>query len=101
MNVLVELDKTLKDLYQRLDKLNREDFEFEEAEGKLTITFEDNVKLIVSRQSATAQIWLAEPGGGWKYSFNQGAWLDDKRGTSLYTDLNVLLTKKLGDGITL
>jgi frataxin-like iron-binding protein CyaY len=36
-----------------------------------------------------------------QYSFKEGVWRDDKRGTSLYTDLNTLLSKKLGDGITL
>ncbi len=101
MNIPVEIDKTLSRLSNALDKLNRDDFEYEEAEGKLTIEFEDGVKLIVSRQSATNQIWLAEPGGGWKFDYKAGQWICDKRGITLEKALSDLLSQKLGEPISL
>jgi iron donor protein CyaY len=101
MNIPVEIDKTLSRLSNALDKLNRDDFEYEEAEGKLTIEFEDRVKLIVSRQSASNQIWLAEPGGGWKFDYKAGQWICDKRGITLEKALSDLLSQKLGEPISL
>jgi CyaY protein len=101
MNLLVEIDKTLARLSSALDKLNRDELEYEEAEGKLTIEFEDGVKLIVSRQSATNQIWLAEPSGGWKFDFKDGKWICDKRGITLEKALSDLISEKLGEPISL
>jgi CyaY protein len=101
MNLLVEIDKTMARLSSALDKLNRNDFEYEEAEGKLTIEFEDGAKLIVSRQSATHQIWLAEPGGGWKFDFKDGKWICDKRGITLEQALSDLISEKLGEPVSL
>lgn len=101
MNLLVEIDKTMARLSSALDKLNRDDFEYEEAEGKLTIEFEDGAKLIVSRQSATHQIWLAEPSGGWKFDFKDGKWICDKRGITLEQALSDLMSEKLGEPVSL
>ncbi len=101
MNLLVEIDKTLLRLSNALDKLNRDDLEYEESEGKLTIEFEDGVKFIISRQSATNQIWLAEPNGGWKFDFKDGQWICDKRGITLEKALSDLISQKLGEPVTL
>ncbi len=101
MNILVEIDKTLSRLSNALDKLNRDDLEYEESEGKLTIEFEDGAKLIISRQSATNQIWLAEPSGGWKFDFKEGQWVCDKRGITLEQALSDLMSQKLGEPISL
>lgn len=101
MNILVEIDKTLSQISNALDKLNRDELEYEEAEGKLTIEFEDGVKLIVSRQSATNQIWLAEPSGGWKFDYKDGQWICDKRGITLEKALSDLISQKLGEPISL
>lgn len=101
MNLPVEIDKTLLRLSNALDKLNRDELEYEESEGKLTIEFEDGVKLIISRQSATNQIWLAEPNGGWKFDFKDGQWICDKRGIRLENALSDLISQKLGEPISL
>ncbi|MCS6990213.1 MAG: iron donor protein CyaY [Chloroherpetonaceae bacterium] len=101
MNLLVEIDKTLSRLSNALDKLNRDEFECEEAEGKLTIEFEDGTKFIVSRQSATNQIWLAEPNGGWKFDYKDGKWICDKRGVALEQALSDLLSQKIGESVSL
>lgn len=101
MNLPVEMDKMLAALSNALDKLNRDDIEFEESEGKLQIEFEDGAKLIVSRQGATNQLWLAEPNGGWKFDFKDGFWLDDKRGVSLQAALSDLISAKIGETVAL
>ncbi|MFQ3598469.1 MAG: iron donor protein CyaY [Chloroherpetonaceae bacterium] len=101
MNIPVEIDKTFRRLSNALDKLNRDELECEESEGKLTIEFEDGVKLIVSRQSATNQIWLAEPSGGWKFDYKDGQWICDKRGITLEKALSDLISQKLGEMILL
>lgn len=100
-NLLIEIDKELQRLFNAIDTLGLDDVEIDLADGKLVIEFEDGVKLIVNRQSATNQIWLAEPQGGWRFDWKDGKWLDDKRGIELSTALADLMSAKLGQPISL
>ena len=69
--------------------------------GRLDVEFEDGTKLILSRQSATGQIWLAEPQGGWRFDGRDGRWICDKRGVDLVTAVERLLSDKLGAPVSL
>ncbi|MCB0220197.1 MAG: iron donor protein CyaY [Chrysiogenetes bacterium] len=89
-------DDTLFKLLERLDEIELDDADVELADGVLTVEFEDGKKLIVSRQSAASQLWLAEPGGGWHFDHSDGIWICDKRGTDLIEDLARLITEKTG-----
>lgn len=95
------IDSTLSDLYESLDRLDHDAIDLEMGDGKLQIEFDDGVKLIVSRQSAADQIWLAEPEGGWHYSLRDGRWIDDKRGVDLVTSLEELITARVGEAVSL
>lgn len=90
------INRTLEDLLRRFDDLNLDEIDTERGDGKLVVELESGVKLIVSRQSAADQIWLAEPNGGWHYDYRDGAWIDAKRGVELIASLEALLTQHLG-----
>ncbi|MEO5930792.1 MAG: iron donor protein CyaY [Candidatus Kapaibacterium sp.] len=100
-DVIKAIDATLKDILTKLDALELDEFDLEFSDGKLVVEFTDGVKLIVNRQSAADQIWLAEPRGGWHYDYRDGQWIDDKRGVELKGTLAELIGEKIGRPIEL
>ena len=52
-------DSTLHALVERLDELDLDEVDAELGDGRLVIEIEGSTPLIVSRQSATRQLWLA------------------------------------------
>lgn len=92
------IDATLNDLRERVDALDHDEIDTETGDGKLVIEL-GAVKLIVSRQSAADQIWLAEPEGGWHFDYRDGSWIDHKRGVELMASIEELLRKHLGEPV--
>jgi CyaY protein len=99
--LLKQIDVTLDALVETLDALDHDAFDVDCGDGKVTLEFEDGMKLIVNRQSAANQIWLAEPGGGWHFDWDGTAWHCDKRGVELLETLELLLSGKVGEAIAL
>jgi len=95
------IEVTLKRLAARVEALGRDELEVESVPGRLDVLFEGGGKLILSRQSATGQIWLAEPRGGWRFDERDGRWICDKRGVELVADLERLLSDQLGEPVSL
>lgn len=95
------IDETLDELVDCVEALDSEELDVETSEGIVTIEFEDGVKLIVSRQSATDQIWLAEPRNGWRYDYKGGNWICEKNGKELFAMLEALVSEKLGQPVKL
>ncbi|HTE06110.1 MAG TPA: iron donor protein CyaY [Planctomycetota bacterium] len=86
-----EIERTLDAIQRRVDALDHDELELDSGPGRLDITCPDGARVILSRQSATNQIWLAEPGGGWHFDRRDGRWLCDKRGVELLANLQALL----------
>ena len=97
------IDRMLEQLGEAVELLHHDEVEVELAPGLLTIDVGDvdespaeHTRLIVSRQSATGQLWLAEPGGGWHFDLKDGLWIDDKRGIELTAAIEMVLSEALG-----
>lgn len=89
-----DIELALQAIADRLDALEPEDLDYDQSDGILAIELENNgTKIILSRQSATQQIWLAEPERGWHFDFKDGAWIDDVRGRELLAWLSELLSR--------
>lgn len=58
------------------------DFEFAPG-GILEIEPADGGKIIVNKQSATREIWVAAKSGGFHYRWDGGAWVDTRSGEEL------------------
>jgi len=99
--VLKQIAVTLDALVEKLDALDHDGFDVDSADGKVTLEFEDGSVIIVNRQSAASQIWLAEPRGGWHFDWDGSAWHCDKRGVELLETLENLLSEKFGERIEL
>lgn len=96
-----QIDRTLDALVQRLDELDHEAFDVDASDGKVTFEFDDGPPIIVNRQSAADQIWVAEPRGGWHFDWDGSAWHCDKRGVELHASLEELLKARLGEALVL
>ena len=96
------IEATLDALERKLDELELDDLDIEAGDGKLTLEKEDSGRpLILSRQGATNEIWLAEPRGGWHFAWDGSAWICTKRGVELLAALEELLEQALGTKVSL
>lgn len=96
-----QIDLTLEALLTRLDELDHQAYDVDASDGKLVLEFDGGPPIIVNRQAAADQIWLAEPGGGWHFDWNGEQWLCDKRGVELLASLEELLAGRLGEPVSL
>ncbi|MGV6807034.1 MAG: iron donor protein CyaY [bacterium] len=83
------------------------DIDYEVSGGVMTLTVEDNgSKVILSRQLATAQIWVAAKSGGYHFvsepeSDTPARWVCTTTGESLTDLLNRVLEEQLGEAVSL
>ncbi|OGI55916.1 MAG: iron donor protein CyaY, partial [Candidatus Muproteobacteria bacterium RBG_19FT_COMBO_61_10] len=56
------------------------DIDFENAGDILTLEFSNGSKIIINKQSAANQIWVAARAGGFHYSFDaaKNLWINDQ-----------------------
>jgi len=91
-------DQCLAKVAKWLENFDPDEADYATADGSVTIEFPDGGKFILSRQSATRQVWLAAEAHGWHYNFDPatGGWRDDKDGHDLYTRLAEVLGDRIG-----
>lgn len=96
--------QTLEDI---LDRMSRDDalsdLDFDLIDGVLTIEFDDGGTIILNRQEAAQQLWLASPEGPahFGYDSQQDAWCNDRTGDTLLDTLNRVLSEQTGESIRL
>jgi CyaY protein len=102
------IDRMLEQLGEAVELLHHDEVEVELAPGLLTVDVGDvdgepaeHTRLIVSRQAANGQLWLAEPNGGWHFDLKDGLWIDDKRGVELTAAIEGCLAEALGQPVKL
>jgi CyaY protein len=60
------------------------DFEFA-AGGILEIDLDDGTQIIVNKQAAVQEIWVAAKSGGFHYRWDGTKWMDTRSGEELHT----------------
>jgi CyaY protein len=86
-----EFDKKATDTLLRIEQGIEEsgaDIDFEAAGGILTLEFANGTKIIVNKQGAARQIWVAAKSGGYHYGFVDGRWINDQGGGELMQELS-------------
>lgn len=99
-----EFDKKATDTLLRIEQAIEEsgaDIDFEAAGGILTLEFGDGSKIIINKQGAARQIWVAARSGGFHYSYIDGRWINDQNGAELMNELSRLVREQSGENVTL
>ena len=94
------IDDTLLAIEEAIDDTG-EDIDYDTIAGILTLTFPDDSKIIINRQSATQQLWIAARSGGFHLDWMEGNWMISQDQTNLSSLLTELCTKQLGEHVTL
>jgi|SRR5580658_504350 CyaY protein len=91
-------DACLSRVAKWLEEFDPDDVDYSTADGSVTMEFPDGAKFILSRQSATKQVWLAAQSHGYHYSYDlaHDAWIDDKDRHDLYERLAEVIGEKIG-----
>lgn len=99
-----EFDKRATDTLLQIEQAIEEsgaDIDFEAAGGILTLEFGNGSKIIINKQSAARQIWVAAKSGGFHYGFENSRWINDQGGGELMSELSRLIREQSGEDVTL
>ncbi len=92
-------DATLSRLEAALDAA---ELDYERAGGGvLEIEFEDDSVIVVNKQAAAQEIWVAAKSGGFHYRWDGGAWRDTRGGEELFAALSRLASAQSGGSVAL
>ena len=76
------------------------DMDYENSAGMLTITCETNsTQIILSRQAAVGEIWLAAKSGGYHFKLQEGVWCNTVSGEPLIDMVNQACLAQSGETI--
>jgi CyaY protein len=93
----------LHKLLDALDRLENEQVEAELESDILTIELGDGSKYVINSHRAARQIWMAAERSAWHFDWNaeKRAWIATKSGDELWSTLEGVLGRKLGQAISL
>ena len=99
-----EFDKKATDTLLTIEQGIEEsgaDIDFEAAGGILTLEFANGTKIIINKQGAARQIWVAAKSGGYHYRLDNGAWRNTRDGSELFAALSGYVSQQSGQDIQL
>ena len=73
------------------------DIEFENVGGILTLEFANGSKIILNKQGAAKQLWVAAKSGGFHYGYRDGRWIIDQSGKELISELSHFILEQSGE----
>ncbi|WP_444923693.1 iron donor protein CyaY [Microbulbifer sp. DLAB2-AF] len=95
------IEHTLMAIEDALDDCDW-DIDYERSGAVLTLTLEDNgSQVILSRQSANQELWIAAKSGGYHLSFTAPGWKCSTTEENLPTLLNRVLSEQQGESVEL
>jgi CyaY protein len=91
-------DEALTEIAKWLENLDPDEVDYTAGDGVITVDFPDGGRFILSRQSATGQLWLAAAAHAWHYNRDESTqtWVDDKDGHELHRRLAEVISEKIG-----
>jgi CyaY protein len=69
--------------------------------GILELEFDNGSKIVINRQAAMQEIWVAAKSGGFHYRWQDDAWRDTRSGDELLASLVKLIAEQSGATIAL
>ncbi len=95
-----EIDDIFVDVEDAIDETDL-DVDVDSSGGILTVTFEDGSAIILSRQPAARELWVAAKSGGFHLSKVDDVWQCGTTGESLQVLLNRTFTEQSGMEVSL
>lgn len=79
------------------------DIDYDSVGGVLTLTFEDNSKIIINRQTPLKQIWMATRSGGFHFEYNadKNQWLLENDSQEFFDALSQYSSVQAGNSVEL
>ena len=96
-------DQTIEDIQTAIEDSGA-DIDYEEVGGVLTLEFENETKIIFSKQPPALQLWMAARSGGFHFDYDSDKqrWIcDSGDNEELYAMLSRLSTEQSGEAIEL
>jgi len=93
-------DATLLAIENAVEALDS-DIDFETSAGILNLTFENGSKVIINRQIATREIWVAAKSGGFHCRAEGEGWFCNTTRESLEALLSRVCSEQAGESIQL
>lgn len=94
------VDATLAKIEQAIDA-SGVDIEYETASGILTLEFEDGSKIIINRQGANQELWVAAKSGGFHYRWDGSAWRNTRDGSEFFEAVSTCASQQAGEAVKL
>ena len=85
------IDDTLLAIEEAVDEMSL-DIDYDTIGGILTLEFPNKTKIIINRQAANNQLWVAARSGGFHLDFIEGQWFSKKDDCNLQELLDRLFS---------
>ena len=69
--------------------------------GVLEIEFEDGSRMIINRQGAARELWVAARSGGFHFFYDGSRWVDTRDGGELFAALSRMIDAQSGCAVIL
>ncbi|MEO1766611.1 iron donor protein CyaY [Thiobacter aerophilum] len=89
------VDETLARIEQAIEDSGA-DIDYETSAGILTLDFPDGSKIVINRQSANQELWVAARAGGFHFRWMDGAWRNTRDGSQLIPSLARWVSEQAG-----
>lgn len=89
------IDETLLSIEDAVDA-SEFDIDFDTIAGILTLEFTDQSKIIINRQAALSQLWIAARSGGYHLDYIDGRWFCKSADSSLQPLIDRLCSEQAG-----
>lgn len=99
-----EFNRAVHDTLQQIEQAVEDtgaDIDFENSGDILTLEFDNGSRIILNRQGAAHQLWMAARAGGFHYDWRDGRWINDQNGAELFDELSRLISEQAGCAIRL
>lgn len=93
-------DQTLANIENAIEDCGV-DIDCENSGGVLQLTFTNGSQIVINKQAASREIWLAAKSGGFHFIWNDGEWRDTRDGTPLYAALEKCAGAQAGLAVSL
>ncbi|WP_417344715.1 iron donor protein CyaY [Ferrimonas sp.] len=92
-------DEILEQIVESIDDSELE-LDYEQSGNVLDLECIDGSHIVLNKQEAMSQLWLATKFGGYRFDFREGDWLEERGGQELLTFLSESVAKQGGEQIS-